>query len=71
MKKLFKLIKDFIPARTGAATGAIVKQHLLERNRQRPAQVDYSQPEYTGSVTSLPRDYQTGSIEVFTGGAGG
>jgi len=68
---LFKLIKDFIPARTGAATGAIVKQHLLERNRQRPAQVDYSQPEYTGSVTSLPRDYQTGSIEVFTGGAGG
>lgn len=68
---LFKLIKDFIPARTAAATGAIVKQHLLERNRQRPAQVDYTQPEYTGSVTSLARDYQTGSIEVFTGGAGG
>jgi hypothetical protein len=68
---LFKLIKDFIPARTGAATGAIVKQHLLERNRQRPAQVDYTQPEYTGSVTSLARDYQTGSIEVFTGGPGG
>lgn len=68
---LFKLIKDFIPARTAAATGAIVKQHLLERNRQRPAQLDYIQPEYTGSVTSLARDYQTGSIEVFTGGAGG
>ena len=68
---LFKLIKDFIPARTSAATGAIVKQHLLERNRQRPAQVSYTQPEYTGSVTSLPRDYQTGSIEVFTGGPGG
>jgi hypothetical protein len=68
---LFKLIKDFIPARTAAATGAIVKQHLLERNRQRPAQVDYTQPEYTGSVTSLARDYQTGSIEVLTGGAGG
>ena len=68
---LFKLIKDFIPARTAAATGAIVKQHLLERNRQRPAQLDYTQPEYTGSVTSLARDYQTGSIEVFTGGPGG
>ena len=68
---LFRLIKDFIPARTAAATGAIVKQHLLERNRQRPPQVNYIQPEYTGSVTSLPRDYQTGSIEVFTGGAGG
>ena len=68
---LFRLIKYFIPARTAAATGAIVKQHLLERNRQRPPQVNYTQPEYTGSVTSLPRDYQTGSIEVFTGGAGG
>ena len=68
---LFKLIKDFIPARTAAATGAIVKQHLLERNRQRPAQIDYTQPEYTASVTSLARDYETGSIEVFTGGAGG
>jgi hypothetical protein len=68
---LFKLIKDFIPARTAAATGAIIKQHLLERNRQRPAQVEYTQPEYTGSITSLARDYQTGSIEVFTGGTGG
>lgn len=68
---IFNLIKDFIPARTAAATGAIVKQHLLERNRQRPAQITYSQPEYTASVTSLPRDYETGSIGVFTGGAGG
>jgi len=65
------MIKDFIPARASVATGAIVKQHLLERNRQRPAQVSYTQPEYTASVTSLVRDYQTGSIEVFTGGAGG
>lgn len=68
---LFKMIKDFVPARASAATGAIVKQHLLERNRQRPAQIDYIQPEYTGSFTSLARNYQTGSIEVFTGGAGG
>ena len=68
---LFKLIKDFIPARTAAATGVIVKQHLLERNRQRPAQVSYTQPEYTASVTSVARDYQTGSIGVFTGGPGG
>ena len=68
---VFRMLKDFIPARAGVATGVVIKQHLLERNRQRPAQVDYTQPEYTGSVTSLPRDYQTGSIEVFTGGAGG
>jgi hypothetical protein len=65
------MIKDFVPARASVATGAIVKQHLLERNRQRPAQINYIQPEYTGSFTSLARNYQTGSIEVFTGGAGG
>jgi hypothetical protein len=68
---LFKLIKDFTPARTAATTGGIIKQHLLERNRQRPAQASYTQPEYTGSVTSLARDYQTGSIEVFSGGPAG
>lgn len=68
---LFKLIKDFTPARTATTTGGIIKQHLLERNRQRPAQVSYSQPEYTASVTSVARDYQTGSIGVFTGGTGG
>jgi len=68
---VFRMLKDFIPARAGVATGVVIKQHLLERNRQRPAQVSYSQLEYTGSVTSLARDYQTGSIEVFTGGPGG
>ena len=68
---LFKLLKDFAPARSSVTTGAIIKQHLLERNRQRPAQVSYAQPEYTASVTSLPRDYKTGSIEIFNGGPGG
>ena len=68
---LFKLLKDFAPARSSVSTGAIIKQHLLERNRQRPAQISYTQPEYTASVTSLPRDYKTGSIEVFNGGPGG
>jgi len=68
---VFRMIKDFIPARAGVSTGVVIKQHLLERNRQRPAQTSYTQPEYTASVTSAARDYQTGSIEVFTGGAGG
>lgn len=30
---LFKLIKDFIPARTALSSGILIKQHLLERNR--------------------------------------
>ena len=68
---VFRMIKDFTPARAGLSAGIVIKQHLLERNRQRPAQISYTRPEYTGSFTSLARDYQTGSIEVFTGGDGG
>tara|TARA_A100001515_G_scaffold128583_1_gene114921 strand:+ start:8099 stop:14605 length:6507 start_codon:yes stop_codon:yes gene_type:complete len=37
---LFKAIKNYIPARTSVSTGIVVKQHLLERNRVRPPQVD-------------------------------
>jgi hypothetical protein len=37
---LFKAIKNYIPARTSVSTGIIVKQHLLERNRVKPPQLD-------------------------------
>lgn len=30
---LFKLIKDFVPARSNPSTGIIVKSHILERNK--------------------------------------
>jgi hypothetical protein len=49
---LFKMIKDFVPAKTSVSTGVVIKQHLLERNKQRPAQVELSQHEYSGSITS-------------------
>ena len=68
---LFKMLKDFIPARTSAATGAIIKQTILERNRQKPAQVSWTRPEYSASIQPQSRGYETGSIEVFTGGPAG
>ena len=80
---LFKMIKDYVPARTSLASGVIVKQHLLERNRLRPAQVTSSFEQYSGSVKPFPKDYNTGSfnqpqyassgsaIYKFTGGPGG
>jgi hypothetical protein len=37
---LFKMIKDFVPARTSLASGIIVKQHILERNKVPQPQVD-------------------------------
>ncbi len=58
---LFKMIEDFTPARTSLSSGVVVKQHLLERNRQRPALVTSSFHDYSGSVKSQARDYSEGS----------
>ena len=50
---LFKMIKDFIPVRTSLASGLVVKQHLLERNKYPQPQVSYTnESELTGSITS-------------------
>ena len=81
---LFKMIKDFTPARTNLSTGVIVKQHLLERNAYSSRPISYEDQTYSGSVKSFPRGYNTGSgdtgkyetisgssIYVFKGGTGG
>lgn len=47
---LFKMIKDFTPVRTGVATGVVIKQHLLERNRYPIPQVSSSQHDITASI---------------------
>jgi hypothetical protein len=41
---LFKMIKDFVPARTSLASGIVIKQHLLERNK-------YPQPQVNNNST--------------------
>ncbi|NNE31885.1 MAG: hypothetical protein HKN40_05895 [Winogradskyella sp.] len=58
---LFKMIKDFVPAKTSLQSGVVVKQHLLERNRIPGFQLSYEQNDYSGSIS-------IGSIE---GGAAG
>ena len=60
---LFKMIEDFTPARTSLSSGVVIKQHLLERNRQRPAQVTSSFEQYSGSVRNLPKNYSLGSTD--------
>lgn len=49
---LFKMVQDFVPASSGLASGVVIKQHLLERNKQRPAQVETSQHYYSASIES-------------------
>jgi len=47
---LFKMVKDFTPARTNTATGFVIKPHILERNKVKSVEVSFTQPEYSGSI---------------------
>ena len=81
---LFRMIKDFTPARTSLSSGVVVKQHILERNKVRPAQITSSNETLEGLVKPFSRGYNTGSgdtgqyeyisgssIYRFKGGTGG
>ena len=68
---VFQMVKDFTPVRAGIATGITVKQHLLERNRVRPAQITLRDETLSGSIKPQSRGYEPGTIEVFSGGPGG
>jgi hypothetical protein len=80
---LFKLIKDFVPAKVSSATGITIKQHLLERNKYPEPQVSRSFHELTGSIGQIPyllddqraysasTDYQSFPIVIPSGSDGG
>ena len=80
---LFKMIKDFVPVRTGLASGIVVKQHILERQKYPTPQAAWTRPEYTGSVGSIPSllsgsryykastDYESFPIVTTSGSDGG
>jgi hypothetical protein len=68
---LFKMIKDFIPAKTSLASGITIKSTILERQKYPEPQASWEDQQYSGSVKSFARGYETGSIEVTSGGNGG
>jgi hypothetical protein len=47
---LFKMIKDFTPARASLASGVVVKQTLLERNKYPQPEVEWARYDYSGSI---------------------
>jgi len=62
---LFKMIKDFVPARTSLASGIVIKQHILERNKVPQPQVNnYSTIAYypSGSTNNQPLTFQDISV---------
>jgi hypothetical protein len=76
---LFKMIKDFVPARTSLASGVVIKQHLLERNKYPQPQIGWEDITYSGSIKSTQvwdpisqSSYISHSlIENFSGGTAG
>ncbi len=68
---LFKMIKDFVPARTSLASGITIKPHILERQKYPLPQAYWEDLTLTGSTKSFPLDYNTGSLQVTSGGNGG
>jgi hypothetical protein len=47
---LFKMIKDFVPARTSLMSGVVIKQHILERNKYPQPQAEWEELDYSGSI---------------------
>ena len=76
---LFKMVADFVPARTSLAAGIIIKQHLLERNKYPVPQANISTSiaNIASGSTNIPFYQQnilfTGSIpiEEISAGSGG
>jgi len=58
---LFKMIQDFVPARTSLTSGIVIKQHLLERNKYPQPQIEWEDLDYSGSI-------QTAFMSGGTGG---
>ena len=80
---LFKMVKDFSPAKSNVATGVIIKQHLLERSRASVVSSSLEDLTYSGSIgpelvwdsttdgTGSIHKLKEGTIGNFSGGGGG
>ena len=53
---LFKLVKDFVPARANVSTGIIIKSHMLERNKYPRHEPSMSFNDYSQSIDMLTVD---------------
>jgi hypothetical protein len=67
---LFKMIKDFVPARTSLTSGVVIKQHLLERNKYPVPQVDISSSIAFGAMNN-PLSFQDITITASIGSTRG
>lgn len=47
---IFKMVKDFVPARSTVNTGIIIKPHVLGRSKAKSVIASGSKPDYSGSI---------------------
>jgi hypothetical protein len=47
---LFKMIKDFVPAKTNLSTGLVIKQHILERSKIARHEPSLIKVDHSGSI---------------------
>ena len=47
---IFRIIKDFLPARTSISTGAVIKSHILHRSKAKQVQTYGSEHVFTSSL---------------------
>lgn len=50
--QLFKMIKDFVPARDTVSAGIIIKPHILNRSKATSPIATFTQPEYSASINT-------------------
>ncbi len=71
---VFKMIKDFVPARSTVDTGVIIKPHILDKSKAKSVAVSVTQPEYSGSISvgeysgsdgGIYEGVATGSFDAF------
>jgi len=69
---IFKMVKDYIPARAVADTGIIIKPHVLSRSKAKSVILSGSRPELSGSIDTAfisgrgPNTFRLGQIEFGT-----
>ena len=47
---IFRMVRDFVPARSVTDAGIIIKPHLLERSKYGSPVMTWTRPEYSGSI---------------------
>ena len=61
---LFKMIKDFLPARTTADTGIIIKPGLLSKSKTKAPEISGTQHDHEGTIdTAFIEGYDAGAFD--------